>query len=120
MRAIILCACLLGCSHLSGVAAALQTADTVGRGVARVLNWCEENGARPEDIVNAAEKVKEGDNSEALRLAFLMVKGLRARGVEMPEDQAAILQLAEELQAAQAIEQAARALAGRNAEGAPK
>lgn len=111
---------LVGCSSLPSIADGIKTADSVGRGVARVLSWCEQNGATPGDVLKAVENVRRGDYEEALRLAFLIVQELRRQGVEVPSDQAAILQLASELQAARAIEQAARALAGRKPDGSEK
>lgn len=120
MRIIIPLIFCAACSSVPSIMSAVQTADTVGRGVCRVLGWAEQNGATPGDVMKAAENVRRGDYDEALRMAFLMVKELRRQGIEVPPDQAAILQLSEELQAARAIEQAARALAGRNPDGSAK
>jgi hypothetical protein len=108
---------LAGCAHLPGIASALQTADSVGRAVAHVAGWCEENGAKPADVLAAVESARRGDYDEALRLASVMVSELRKDGVELPDDKAALLDLAQKYQAARAIEQAARALAGRDSEG---
>lgn len=110
---------LLGCSTAS-LLSGLKTADTIGRGVAQVLGWCESNGASPVDVLAAVEKVRAGDSAEALRLTALMVNELRKQGAIPPESTAAVMQLAVELQAAKSFEQFARAMGGRNPDGSPK
>lgn len=110
---------LVGCSGTQ-LASTIQTADALGRGVAHVLGWCEQNGATPSDLIAAVEDARKGDYGEALRLAALMVEQAKQAGHEPPSETATVLALAQELEAARAVEQAARALAGRDAEGKPK
>jgi hypothetical protein len=105
---------LAGCSSHPGLVSTLKAADSVGRGLARVLGYCESNGA---DISSAVARANEGDLGGAMAIAQRLVAELRSKGVETPEDTKAILKLAQELYAAKAVEQAARALAGKNAEG---
>lgn len=107
----------VGCVSASQLASTIATADTVGRGVANVLGWCEAHDANPQDVQKAVEAAKAGDYAEALRLARLMVDAAKASGATVPAETASILDLAQEVIAARAVEQAARALAGRNSDG---
>lgn len=108
---------LSGCGAASHIASAIHTADTIGRGLAPVLGWCEANGGAVDRIKGAADAIQREDIGQALELTSSVVRDLQRLGVPIPEDKAALLQLATELYAAKAIEQAARALGGRNTDG---
>jgi hypothetical protein len=119
MRPFLLVLLLTGCGAASTIASGIRTANTVGRGLAPVLGWCEENGGAVDRIRGAADAIQRNDLGQALDLTSSVVRDLKRLGVPVPEDKAALLQLATELYAAQAIEQAARALAGRKPDGSP-
>ena len=119
MRLVLPLIFLAGCSA-SELASNIKTADAIGRGVAHVIGWAEQNGATPADVVAAVTKAKEGDYAEALRLAALMVAEAKRQGHEPPDETATMLALAQELQAARAVEQGMRALGGRNPDGSAK
>ena len=110
---------LAGCSGAQ-IAAALKAADAVGRGIANVAGWCEENGAKPADVVATVESAKKGDYQQALDLAARMVSELKRSGVKVPDETATMLELAQQAYAAKALEQGLRALSGKNPDGSSK
>jgi hypothetical protein len=87
----------------------LSTIDAVGKGVAHVLGWCEENGA---DVEAARKAAADRDYVKAIELAKLVVAGLREAGQPIPEDTEVLLRLAEGAAAAEAIQSGMRALSG--------
>lgn len=97
------------CSTLKDAVPALTQADAVGRGVAHVLGWCD---AQEPDAVTAAKiAAARGDYAQALQIAEGIVTRSREAGVEVPESVEVTLRLAEGAVGAEAVQNAARALA---------
>ncbi len=114
MKAILLflaaLALLPGCSHLPEPSTVLRDVDSVGRGVAHVLGWCESAGGDATRIAAAAEAARHGDYPTALEQAKAVVSELRAGGTVVPDETATLLELAEQVLAARAVEQGMRAV----------
>lgn len=105
--------CAVGCTpaERAGVPV-LSTIDAVGRGVSKVLGWCDDAGADEKTLARAIAAYEQKNYREAVVLAAEMVKNLRAAGAEVPEETELMLRLVEGAMAAQAIDDAMSALSG--------
>lgn len=90
----------------------LSTVDAIGRGVSKVLGWCDAAGADETTLARAVEAYEKRNYQDAVALAADMVRNLREAGADVPEDTELMLRLVEGAMAAQAIQDGMRALSG--------
>lgn len=103
-------ASLSGCAALKTGVPMLSQADAIGRGLAHVVGWCDDRGIQPSTVAMAKQAIDERDYALAFELATRIVTASRAAGDPIPEQVEVTLRLAEGALAAQAIQDAARAL----------
>lgn len=105
-------ALLLGGCNPAAFVPVLSTVDAVGRGLSRVLGWCDDHGVDAAKLAEAKKVAESKDYQQALVMAVELVSKARAAGEPVPEDIEVMLRLAEGAMAAQAIQDGMRALSG--------
>jgi hypothetical protein len=110
---------MFACAALTSAVPVLSQADAIGRGVAHVLGWCEDNKVSPDVIAKAAKELADKQYLAAISAVEPALTKAINRG-EVPVEVQTSYQLAKGLAAAYAVEQGMRALSGRNPDGSAK
>ena len=81
----------------------LSTVDAVGKGVSKLLGWCEEHDVSIEDVAKAQKALDEKRYAEAAVLAVELVEKI-GQDEEVPAEIALLAGLVRSLAAAQALD----------------
>jgi len=108
--ALTLAAVALGCtpSQRSAIPV-LSTVDAVGKGISKLLGWCEEHDVSIEDVLKAKKALDEKNYVEAAALATELVEKI-GKNEDVPEEIALLAGLVRGAAAAQAIGEGMRAI----------
>ena len=99
----------LGCTGSNSAVPVLSTVDAIGKGVSKLLGWCEEHDVSIEDVLKAKKALDEGRYAEAATLAAKLVEAV-GEHEDVPDEIALLAGLVKAAAAAQAIDEGMSAI----------
>ena len=106
--ALILAVVAVGCAPGS-MGPVLSTVEAVGKGVSKLLGWCEEHDVSIEDVLKAKKALEEKNYVEAAAIAAELVQKI-GENEDVPEEIAILAGLIRGAAAAQVIDESMSAI----------
>ena len=88
----------------------LSQIDAIGATIAQAVGWCEDHGADEKSVLKALQAISDKDPVSAVEVVRGMLEASAKAGEPVPPEIVALVQTAEMAAAAEAVQDAMRAL----------